>query len=56
MNYRDLLNKLSELPPEQLDEPLTVEDLHDKQCYGAEFRVAPPEHGLPNGLPLIVVI
>jgi len=56
MTYRELLNELLELNPEQLDSTLTVEDTHDEECYGAEFYICDKKHdSLDKNHPVIVI-
>lgn len=45
MTYRDLLKRLQELSPEQLDCDVTIEDPYPDECYPVkEFRICDTEH------------
>jgi len=56
MTYGELLEKLYELSPLQLNCDVTVEDAYEEECYPAELRVCGENHdSLDDGYPVIFV-
>jgi hypothetical protein len=44
MTYKQLIEELQKLTPEQLECDVTVEDSIDNECYPAELRIVGSEH------------
>lgn len=44
MTYKQLIEELQKLSPEQLSCDVTVEDGTENECYPAELRIADTEH------------
>lgn len=51
--YRQLLQALSELSPEQLDCDITAEDKFENEFYPAVLRISGDDSRLDNGHPVI---
>jgi hypothetical protein len=56
MTYRELLEKLSNLTPDQLDSTVTVELTYTNECISADFDICAEEHdSLEENHPVITI-